>query len=87
MRLLNTRTINATGANTTATKTMFALTVNPSRKGCASLRTGKNDIAHTKRRRVIVGKDEGWMKFATEAWGLKDGRRVFPAKKKANSLA
>ena len=31
-----------------------------------------------------VGEDEGWMKPATEAWGLKDGRRVFPAKKKAN---
>ena len=84
MRLLNTRTINATGANTTATKTMFALTVNPSRKGCANLRTGKSDIAHAERRSAIVGEDDGWMKSATEAGGLKDGRRMFPAQKKAN---
>ena len=84
MRLLNTRTINATGANTTATKTTSALTVNPSRNGCANLRTGKSDIAHAERRSVNVGEDEGWMKPATEARGLKDGRRVFPAKKKAN---
>ena len=84
MRLLNTRTINATGANTTATKTMCALTVNPSRKGCASLRTGKSDIAHAEKRSVTVGEDEGWMKSANELWGLKDGRRMFPAKKKAN---
>lgn len=33
---------------------------------------------------MIVGEDEGWMKSATETWGLKDGRRMFPAKKKAN---
>ena len=84
MRLLNTRTINATGANTTATKTMSALTVDPSRKGCANLRIGNSDIAHAKRRSVIVGEDEGWMKSATEAWGLKDGRRMFPARRKAN---
>ena len=84
MRLLNTRTINATGANTTATKTMFALTVNPSRKGCANLQTGKSDIAHSERKSVIVGDDEGWMNSATEAGGLKDGRRTFPAQKKAN---
>lgn len=31
-----------------------------------------------------VGEDEGWMKSATEAGGLKDGRRMFPAQKKAN---
>ena len=74
MRLLNTRTINATGANTTATKTMFALTVNPSRECCANLRNGKCDIAHAERKSVIVGEDEGWIKSATEIWGLKDGR-------------
>lgn len=44
-------------------KTMAALTVDPSRKGRANLRMGKNDIAHAKRRRVILGEDEGWMKF------------------------
>lgn len=48
---------------------MFARTVNPSRKGCANLRTGKSDIVHAERRSVIVGEDEGWMKSATGGRG------------------
>ena len=47
--------------NTTATKTTVQLTVNPSRKRCAKLRSHNDGIAHATKMSLPLGDGERWM--------------------------
>ena len=60
--------------NTTATKTMVQLTVNPSRKCCAKLRSQNDGFAHAIKMRLSVGDGERWMSIGIEAAGGWEGK-------------
>ena len=55
--------------NTTATKTTVQLTVNPSRKRCAKLRSHNDGIAHATKMSLPLGDGERWMNFGIETAG------------------